>query len=105
MINPFPSDLLLVDPADIWARLVGSAGVIGYVVYMYFTYYYAEQFTKYPPAIAKSLRRALYYSNYQEDQKLALKYYKLAIEQCNEHGLDPFSDEVVGIKIQLAAWL
>ncbi|ROW03158.1 hypothetical protein VPNG_08125 [Cytospora leucostoma] len=87
------------------ALLVGSAGVIGYVVYMYFNYYYAEQFTKYPPAIAKSLRRALYYSNYQEDQKLALKYYKLAIEQCNEHGLDPFSDEVVGIKIQLAAWL
>ncbi|KUI61046.1 hypothetical protein VP1G_08218 [Cytospora mali] len=87
------------------ALLVGSAGVIGYVVYMYFTYFNAEQFTRYPPAIAKSLRRALYYSNYNEDQKLALKYYKLAIEQCTQHGLDPFSDEVVGIKIQLAAWL
>ena len=72
---------------------------------MYFNYYYAEQFTRYPPAIAKSLRRALYYSNYNEDHKLALKYYKLAIEQCTQHGLDPFSDEVVGIKIQLAAWL
>lgn len=72
---------------------------------MYFTYFYAAQFTKYPPEIAKSLRRALHYSNYYEDPKLALKYYKLAIEQCNEHGLDPFSDEVVGIKIQLAAWL
>ncbi|KAL2273752.1 hypothetical protein FJTKL_04134 [Diaporthe vaccinii] len=85
--------------------LAGAAGVIGYVVYLYFTYFYASQFTKYPPEIAKSLRRALHYSNYYEDPKLALKYYKLAIEQCNEHGLDPFSDEVVGIKIQLAAWL
>lgn len=91
--------------ANVWASLVGSAGVVGYVVYMYFTYFYANQFTRYPPAIAKSLRRALYYSNYNEDHKLALKYFKLAIEQCNEHGLDPFSDEVVGIKIQLAAWL
>lgn len=96
---------ILLYYADVWVSLVGSAGVVGYVVYMYFTYFYASQFTRYPPAIAKSLRRALYYSNYNEDNKLALKYYKLAIEQCNEHGLDPFSDEVVGIKIQLAAWL
>lgn len=26
------------------------------------------------------------------------------MEQCSEAGLDPFSDEVLGIKIQLAAW-
>lgn len=51
------------------------------------------------------MRRALYYSNEKLDPKLALKYYKLAIEQCHTHGLDPFSDEVTGIKIQLAAWL
>ncbi|RYP55381.1 hypothetical protein DL768_000136 [Monosporascus sp. mg162] len=55
--------------------------------------------------IAKSLRRALYYSNYSPDPPLALKYYKLALEQCSAAGLDPFSDEVLGIKIQLAAWL
>ncbi|RYO97611.1 hypothetical protein DL764_007285 [Monosporascus ibericus] len=56
-------------------------------------------------SIAKSLRRALYYSNYSPDPPLALKYYKLALEQCSAAGLDPFSDEVLGIKIQLAAWL
>lgn len=72
---------------------------------MYFNYFYAEQFTKYPPDVAKSLRRALYYSNHQLDPKLALKYYKLALEQCSAHGLDPFSDDVVGIKIQISAWL
>lgn len=84
---------------------MGTLGAAGYAVYMYFNYFYAEQFTKYPPDVAKSLRRALYYSNHQLDPQLALKYYKLAIEQCNANGLDPFSDEVVGIKIQLAAWL
>lgn len=51
------------------------------------------------------MRRALYYSNYSPDPKLALKYYKIAIEQCESNGLDPFSDGVLGIKIQLAAWL
>ncbi|RYP93014.1 hypothetical protein DL770_000888 [Monosporascus sp. CRB-9-2] len=55
--------------------------------------------------IAKSLRRALYYSNYSPAPPLALKYYKRALEQCSAAGLDPFSDEVLGIKIQLAAWL
>lgn len=76
-----------------------------YIVYLYFTYFYAEYFTRYPKPVAKSLRRALYYSNNNPDHNLALKYYKMAIEQCNEHGLDPFSDKVMGIKIQLAAWL
>lgn len=74
-------------------------------MYLYFTYFYSEFFTRYPPEIARSLRRALYYSNESRDDKLALKYYKLALEQCTQHRLDPFSDEVIGIKAQMAAWL
>jgi hypothetical protein len=79
--------------------------IVGYVVYTYFNYFQSEQFTRFPPEVAKSLRRALYYSNYSPDPKLALKYYKLALEQCEQLGVDPFTDEVLGIKIQLAAWL
>ncbi|KAI1808120.1 TPR domain-containing protein [Daldinia bambusicola] len=85
--------------------LCGVAGISVYVVYAYFNYFQSKQFTRFPPQIAKSLRRALYYSNYSPDPPLALKYYKLALEQCSQVGLDPFSDEVMGIKIQLAAWL
>ncbi|KAI1816373.1 TPR domain-containing protein [Poronia punctata] len=85
--------------------LCGCAGVAGYVVYSYFNYFQSEGFTRFPPDIAKSLRRALYYSNYAPDPKLALKYYKLALQQCTEARLDPFSDEVIGVRIQLAAWL
>lgn len=85
--------------------LACAAGVCVYVVYAYFNYFQSEQFTRFPPAIAKSLRRALYYSNYSPDPPLALKYYKLALEQCKSHDLDPFSDEVLGIRIQVAAWL
>ncbi|KAK7952227.1 uncharacterized protein PG986_007955 [Apiospora aurea] len=85
--------------------LAGIGAVVVYVIYTYFSYFQSEQFTRFPPAIAKTLRRALYYSNYAPDPKLALKYYKIALEQCEQHALDPFSDEVLGLKIQLAAWL
>ncbi|KAI1502795.1 TPR domain-containing protein [Biscogniauxia marginata] len=87
------------------ALLCGIGCACVYAVYAYFNYFQSEQFTRFPPEIAKSLRRALYYSNYSPDPQSALKYYKLALEQCSEVGLDPFSDEVMGIKIQLAAWL
>ncbi|KAF4983851.1 hypothetical protein FZEAL_832 [Fusarium zealandicum] len=80
--------------------------VIGaYTVYLYFTYFYHYQFTRYPKPIANSLRRALYYTNISPDAELALKYYKRAMEQCAEHGLDPFSDEVLGIRLQTSHWL
>jgi len=72
---------------------------------LYFSYFYSEQFTRYPEPVAKALRRALYYSNYKPDPKMALKYYKQAMEKCDEFQLDPFSNDVMGIKIQLAAWL
>ncbi|KAI1344768.1 hypothetical protein F5Y15DRAFT_363480 [Xylariaceae sp. FL0016] len=85
--------------------LCGVAGVCAYVTYAYFNYFQSTQFTRFPPDIAKSLRRALYYSNYAPDDRLALKYYKLALEQCAAAGIDSFSDEVMGVKIQLAAWL
>jgi len=86
-------------------RLGGVSGIVLYTVYLYFNYFNAPQFTKFPDPIAKSLRRALYYTNIKPDPKLAQKYYKRALEQCNELRLDPFSDDVLGIRIQTAAWL
>ncbi|CAK7238155.1 hypothetical protein SEUCBS140593_010381 [Sporothrix eucalyptigena] len=87
------------------AVLIASVFVIAYVARIYFSYFYSRQFTRYPPSVAKYLRRALYFSNYSPDPKRALKNYKLALEQCDALGLDPFSDDVLGIRIQLASWL
>lgn len=81
------------------------AGVVAYTVRIYFTYFYSEQFTTLPAPVADAMRRALYYSNYAPDPKLALKYYREAIEKCVQTGLDPFSDEFMGVRIQVAAWL
>lgn len=86
-------------------RLVGLSICAAYTVYLYFTYFQSEMFTRYPDPIAQTLRKALYFSNMSPDPPRALKYWKLALEQCDEHGLDYFSDDVMGIKIRLAQWL
>ncbi|KAH8129655.1 hypothetical protein ACSS6W_006473 [Trichoderma asperelloides] len=71
----------------------------------YINTFYNSQFSRYPEPVANTLRRAIYYTNYKPDPELALRYYKKAMEQCTEIGLDPFSDEVLGIRIQVAFWL
>ncbi|KAM0552537.1 hypothetical protein ACHAPJ_007865 [Fusarium lateritium] len=86
--------------------MLGVVSVIGgYTVWLYFNYFYHYQFTRYPKPIANALRRALYYTNISPDAELALKYYKRAMELCAEHGLDPYSDEVLGIRLQTSNWL
>ena len=37
--------------------------------------------------------------------KEALKYYKQALQVSQELQMDPFSDEILGVKIQIAAML
>ncbi|KAK0728595.1 hypothetical protein B0T26DRAFT_636943 [Lasiosphaeria miniovina] len=96
------------NPEEVIAALVGLiaiTAIFGYAIVLIFTYFYAEQFTRFPEPIAQALRRALYYSNYAPDPQRALKYYQKALDLCNEMNLDPFSDEVMGIRIQIAAWL
>jgi hypothetical protein len=53
--------------------------------------------------VAKQLRKALYYTNISLSPKDAVKYYREALRVADEVGMDPFSDEIIGVKIQLAA--
>ncbi|KAG6014548.1 hypothetical protein E4U43_006423 [Claviceps pusilla] len=80
--------------------VISAVAIRSYVL----TFYHSD-FSRYPEPVANSLRRALYHSNYKPDPERALKYYKLAMERVVEMGMDPFSDEVLGIRIQVAAWL
>jgi len=75
------------------------------LIHQYFTYFQSPQFTVFPDDVAQSLRRALYYTNYSPEPALAMKWYNKAIEQCKAHGIDPFHDETMGIRIQIAQWL
>lgn len=85
------------------AILVGAGSVL-YANYLYQNYIIAS-FHNYPEEVAKKLRRALYYTNIDLQPKEALKYYKQALKIAEEIQMDPFSDEIIGVKIQMAKLL
>ena len=64
--------------------------------------YIIGQFTAYPEPVAVKLRRAIYYHKVDSNIQLAVKYYRQALEEAAKCGMDPFSDEIIGVKIQLA---
>lgn len=74
------------------------------LVYVNFVYktYIIDDFKAYPEPVAVKLRRALYYTNIDPQPKNALKYYRQALELADEMGIDPFSEEILGVKIQVA---
>lgn len=92
----------------IWApthRLALLAVISAIAIRSYILTFYNSEFSRYPEPVANTLRRAIYYTNYKPDPEMALKYYKMAMEQVAQVGLDHFSDEVLGIRIQVACWL
>ncbi|KAI7010777.1 hypothetical protein KC355_g6029, partial [Hortaea werneckii] len=97
---------------DLWSRhplqvslaagaiLAGTVALV-YTNYMYQTYILGA-FHNYPEEVAKKLRRALYYTNTDLQPQEAIKYYKQALQIAEEMEIDPFSDEIMGVKIQVA---
>lgn len=81
------------------------SAIIGliYTNYFYQSYILGE-FAAFPEPVARKLRRALFYSNYDVQPDNALKYYKQALVAAEEVGMDPFSDEILGVKFQLASF-
>ncbi|KAJ5224507.1 uncharacterized protein N7469_008010 [Penicillium citrinum] len=63
------------------------------------------QYTKFPPKVADALRQAIYYTDIDLNAPKALNAYKNALSLAIEEGMHPFSDEVLGLKIQVAAML
>jgi tetratricopeptide (TPR) repeat protein len=91
--------------ADFASRLVLTLVISAIAIRSYILSFYNAEFSRFPEPVANTLRRAIYYTNYKPDPEMALKYYKKAMEQVKEVGLDPFSDEVLGIRIQVSFWL
>lgn len=94
------------NPASVslaFAAILAGIGGIVYANYLYQSYIIAA-FHTFPEEVAKPLRKALYYTNVDLSPKEALRYYKQAINACMETNMDPFSDEALGIYIQLAAF-
>lgn len=84
--------------------IVIAMGAWIYVPYLYQTYIIG-QYHNYPEAVAKKLRRAIYYSKIDINVPEALKYFEQAIGVARDEGMDAMSDEVMGIKIEIAGLL
>ena len=81
--------------------IVLAAGIWIYVPYLYQTYI-VGQYHKYPEPVAKKLRRAIYYAKVDLNVAEALKYFEQALEVARDVDMDPMSDEVMGIKFEIA---
>ena len=75
-----------------------------YATYLY-TRYTAPINATFPEPVANKLRRALYYSNVEPNLQKANQYYKQALELAKQHGMHPFADEIIGIKLTYVAML
>ncbi|KAI9786366.1 MAG: hypothetical protein M1816_008027 [Peltula sp. TS41687] len=67
--------------------------------------YILDAFHAFPPPVAAKLRRALWYANQDVNPAEAMKYYKQTLEVADEVGMDSLGDEILGVKISLAAFL
>ncbi|KAL8910487.1 MAG: hypothetical protein Q9172_007837, partial [Xanthocarpia lactea] len=104
LVTTFPISLLLRNEADASLPSIVSAAIgLVYANYLYQSYIIGE-FAAFPEPVARKLRRALYYSNYDIQPDNALKYYKQALAAAEEVGMDPFSDEILGVKFQMASF-
>ena len=64
--------------------------------------YTIKAFQAYPEPVAKELRKAVFFTNVQRDVERAVSHYQKAMDACKELQISPFSDEVLGIKVQMA---
>ncbi|USP81634.1 hypothetical protein yc1106_08908 [Curvularia clavata] len=88
------------------ARAVHIALVSGICVF-YIPWYYKNVIIKpyhnFPEPVAKKLRKALFYSRGKWlDIREANKHFRQALALADELGMDPFSDEIMGVKYTIA---
>lgn len=82
------------------AIILAASGSLLYVNYFYQTYIIGA-YHNYPEPVAKQLRKAVYYMKTDLQPNDALKYFKQALQACEDENMDPMSDEVMGIRIEV----
>ncbi|KAF9891981.1 hypothetical protein FE257_002945 [Aspergillus nanangensis] len=84
--------------------LAGATVLFAYIAYVEYTRV-GPQYHKFPPPVAECLRTAVYYTEVDLNPPKALQAYKEALRIALDMGMHPFSDEVLGIKLQVAMML
>lgn len=74
-------------------------------LYHFYKLFYNPEISRFPEPVATSLRRAIYYTTVTPVPDRALKSYRIAMAQARQIGMDPMSEEVLGIRIMVSFWL
>jgi hypothetical protein len=81
---------------------IGMSFLTLWVLYLKFTDDPAASFAKYPPPVGNELLVAAYYTRPEHlNPPLAMKHYREALVEADKFQMDPFSDEILGIKFHL----
>jgi tetratricopeptide (TPR) repeat protein len=83
---------------------VGSTAYLGYLIYVQVTQI-NPQYHNFPPEVATPLRRAVYYTDVDPNPSRAMTAYKEALIVADQLEMDPYSDEVLGIKLNISMML
>ncbi|KAH8702089.1 TPR domain protein [Talaromyces proteolyticus] len=100
---------------DLWRRnpivlplamisIIAASAFFTYAIYIQ-TRQVNPRVTRFPDPVANELRKALYYTEVNLEPHKALDHYKEALKIAAELNMSPFSDEVIGIKLQVAEML
>ncbi|KAL2862650.1 TPR domain protein [Aspergillus lucknowensis] len=84
--------------------VIGSVIAFAYIAYIEVTQN-MPQYQKFPPSVAKHLRTAVWYTDVDLNAQRALQSYKDALRAAAEERMHPFSDEVLGIRLQISMML
>ena len=84
-----------------------SIALVSGICVFYIPWYYKNVIIKpyhnFPEPVAKKLRKALFYSRGKWlDIREANKHFRQALALADELGMDPFSDEIMGVKYTIA---
>jgi tetratricopeptide (TPR) repeat protein len=87
---------------------IASIALVAGICVFYIPWYYQNVIIKpyhnFPEPVAKKLRKALFYSRGKWlDIREANKHFRQALALADEMGMDPFSDEIMGVKYTIAA--
>lgn len=83
---------------------LGSVSTLAYVIYDQ-VMVKGPHYSRYPGPVVKELKTAVWYTDVDLNPTLALQSYRKALKLAIGLGMHPFSDEVMGIKFQVAAML
>jgi hypothetical protein len=84
--------------------IVALAGWCAYYIPWYYRNVIQKPYHNFPEPVAKKLRRAIFYSRGPHlDVREANKHFRQALQLATEMGMDPFSDEIMGVKYAIAA--